>query len=73
VRRQKYFRSLCEVVGGRIVYTWTKDGAVVVVTPNGKTWVLGKGTLPQLKALNDKEVLCVWENEKQILASVVAL
>lgn len=63
-----------EVVGGRGIYTWTKDGAVVVATPGGKTWVLGKGrTQPQLKALNDTEVLCVWEEEKRILATVVAL
>jgi len=34
---------------------------------------LGKGSLPLLKALDNEHVVCVWENKKQILASVVEL
>ncbi len=34
---------------------------------------LGKGSLPLLKALNNEQVICVWEHEKQIQSSVIEL
>lgn len=34
---------------------------------------VGKGSSPVLKAINDKEVICVWENEKQIHSAVLEL
>lgn len=38
---------------------------------NGEKKVLGKGSQSVLKALDKDHVICVWENEKQIHASVV--
>ena len=58
--------------GGKNVYAWTENGEVVCVLPKGKK-VLGKGKLPVLKALDDKRVVCVWENEKQIHHTILAL
>jgi hypothetical protein len=58
---------------GKNIYTWAQDGDIVVLKPNGKLITLGKGTVPLVKSLNDKEVVCVWENEKQIHASIVEL
>ena len=35
--------------------------------------IVGKGSLPLVKALDSEHVVCVWENEKQILSAVVQL
>ncbi len=62
-----------ESVNGKNIYTWTNNGNVVVMKPQGQKRVLGKGSQPLLKALNNEHVICVWENEKQIHAQVLEL
>lgn len=65
--------STIENVNNKNVYAWTENGEVVFITPQGQKKILGKGSQPVLKALNNEHVICVWENEKQIHASVVEL
>ncbi len=55
------------------VYAWTENGNVIVKKSDGMKKSLGKGSLPLVKALNNDKVICVWENEKQIHASVLEL
>jgi hypothetical protein len=62
-----------ESVNGKSLYAWTENGEVVVISPNGQKKILGKGSQPVLKALDDEHVICVWENEKQIHASVLEM
>jgi hypothetical protein len=62
-----------ETVNGKNIYAWVENGEVVVLKPQGIKKVLGKGSLPVLKAVNDEQVLCVWENDKQIHKSVLEL
>jgi hypothetical protein len=62
-----------ETVNGKNVYAWTENGEVVLINPQGQKKVLGKGSQPIVKALNNEHVICVWENEKQIHASVLEL
>ena len=62
-----------EVVNGKKVYAWAENGNVVVMNPQGIKKDLGKGSLPLVKALNNEHVICIWENEQQIHASVVEL
>jgi hypothetical protein len=62
-----------ETVNGKNVYAWVENGEVVMVKPQGQKKVLGKGSQPVLKALNNEHVLCVWENEKQIHGSILEL
>ena len=62
-----------ETVHGKNVYAWIENGEVVVIKPKGQKKILGKGSQPVLKALNNEHVICVWENEKQIHASIVEL
>lgn len=62
-----------ETVNGKNVYAWTENGQVVIIKTQGQRKVLGKGSQPVLKALNNEHILCVWENEKQIHASVLDL
>jgi hypothetical protein len=60
-------------VNNKNVYAWTENGDVVLIKPQGQKKVLGKGSLPIVKALNNEYVICVWENDKQIHASVLEL
>lgn len=62
-----------ETVNGKNVYTWTENGEVVFIKQQGQKKVLGKGSQPVLQALNNEHVICIWENEKQIHASVIEL
>lgn len=62
-----------ETVNGKNVYAWTENGEVVIIKPKGRKVILGNGVQPVLKALNNGHILCVWENEKQIHASVLEL
>jgi hypothetical protein len=62
-----------ETVNDRNVYAWTENGDVIVLKPQGIKKNLGKGSLPLLKALNNEHVLCIWQHEKQIHASVLEL
>ena len=62
-----------ETVNGKNVFAWTENGEIVVIMSRGQKKVLGKGSQPVLKALNNEHVICVWENDKQILVSVIEL
>jgi hypothetical protein len=62
-----------ETVNGKNVYAWTENGEVVVIKPQGQKKILGKGSEPVLIALNNEHVICVWENENQIHASILEL
>lgn len=62
-----------ETINNKNIYAWTENGNVIVLKPGGIRINLGKGSLPLVKALNNERVICVWENEKQIHASVFTL
>ena len=62
-----------EIIGEKNIYAWTKRGKVVILKPRGIKEILGEGALPAIKAIDNKRVLCVWENEKQIHAATVEL
>lgn len=52
-------------VNDKNAYAWMENGDVMVAKPDGSKINLGKGQLPVIKATN-KNLLCVWENDKQI-------
>ncbi|MEP7252912.1 MAG: hypothetical protein ABI683_11055, partial [Ginsengibacter sp.] len=62
-----------ETAENKNIYAWTQNGEIVLADPHGKNKILGEGTGPILKALNDAQVLCIWENEKEVHAAVVEL
>ena len=62
-----------ETLNNQNIYAWSENGIVTVLRPDGLTTKLGKGSLPLLKAINEKHVICVWENEKQIRGAVLGL
>jgi len=62
-----------ETVNGKNIYASTENGAIVIIKPEGQKLILGKGSQPVLKALNNEQFICVWESEKQIHASVFKL
>lgn len=62
-----------ETVNNKNIYAWTENGDVILIKPQGQKKVLGKGSQPIVKALNNEHVICVWENDKQIHASIIEL
>lgn len=62
-----------ESLNGKNVYAWVEKGEVVVLKPQGIKTTLGKGQLPVLKAIDNDQVLCVWEQDKQIHSRLLDL
>ena len=62
-----------ELINGKPVYAWTQNGEMIITLPGGSRRNIGKGTLPQLKAINDQQLLCVWEKDKQIQSLILSL
>jgi hypothetical protein len=61
------------VVGNKNVYAWTENGEVVVVEPQGRKQPVGGGSEPQITALDDNHIICIWENDKKIHGAVLEL
>lgn len=59
--------------GNKNVYAWVQKGKVVCLLPGGKKQEIGEGNLPVLKMMNDKQVLCVWEQDKNIRSMLIEL
>ena len=55
------------------VFAWTENGEIVIIKPNGEKKLIGKGSQPVLKEIDDKHLLCLWENNKQIHGSILQL
>lgn len=55
------------------IYAWCNNGNVICELPNGAQRIIGKGMLPVLKPINDKEIICIWENDKQIEGYILHL
>lgn len=62
-----------ESLMNKSIYAWSENGIVTVLKPDGMIIQLGKGNLPLIKAINEKQVICVWENEKQICEALLEL
>jgi hypothetical protein len=62
-----------EMVNGKRIYAWIEKDSIVIQNQQGKKKIVGRGSIPVLKALDSSHVFCVWENDKHIYASVVAL
>jgi hypothetical protein len=62
-----------ETVNGKNIYAWTENGEVVVMKPQGMKTNLGKGQFPVIKAVSNGQILCVWENDKQIHKALLEL
>lgn len=62
-----------ESVNGKNVYAWVEKGDVVIMKQQGSKQNLGKGQLPVIKAINEDQFLCAWENNKQIHTALLRL
>jgi hypothetical protein len=60
-------------LAGKNCYAWSENGEVIILDPMGIKRKLGKGSQPQLQALNAKQGLCLWENERQVHAAIFSL
>ena len=62
-----------ESVNGKNILAWVEDGEIVILKPGGIKETIGDGSMPVLKAIDDHQVLCVWEKEKEIYSKIIAL
>lgn len=62
-----------EIINGKPIYAWTQNGDIIITLPGGSKKYIGKGSLPQLKAVNDNQLFCVWENDKQVKSVLLSL
>ena len=60
-----------ETLKGKNIYAWIENGEVVYINVQGEKKILGPGQQPIVKALDNGQVVCVWENQKQIHLSVI--
>ena len=62
-----------ETVQTNTVYAWGEKGNIMVKKNTGINSNIGKGSLPLLKAVDDKNVLCVWQTGDNIELRVITL
>ncbi len=62
-----------ETVGDKNVYAWSENGEIVVLDDKLQKRIIGKGSLPKLKALDEHHIICVWENDKKVHAAIIQL
>jgi hypothetical protein len=55
------------------IYAWSSDGNIICLLPGGSKHIVGQGSLPVLQSINDKEVLCIWQDDKQIQGCLLPL
>jgi hypothetical protein len=54
-------------------YAWSDSSKIKLLKPDGNIELLGSGMLPVLASINDNQIICAWEHEKEIHAAVVQL
>jgi len=62
-----------ETVNGKNIYAWNDNESVILLDEKGTKKIVGKGDLPTIKAIDNYHVICIWEKDKQIHASIVEL
>lgn len=60
-------------IGNNNFYAWSRNDTVEVLTPGNKKLALGRGFIPIIKPVDDEHIICVWENDKVLHASVVGM
>lgn len=63
--------SSMDIQDGKNVYSWIENGEVIISTAAGKKQSPGKGKQPVLKAISNDQLLCIWENDQQIHATII--
>jgi len=54
-------------------YAWVEKGEIVCLLPFAGKKKLGKGQSPVISSINDKQIICIWENEKKIYIETIDL
>lgn len=58
--------GVIENAGGKNIYAWNANGEIVCRVPGKGNQVLGKGSIPVLKKINNHMVLCAWDDGGKI-------
>ncbi len=62
-----------ENINDKNVYSWIENGNIVCLLPGGKKINVGAGTFPVLKAINENQLICVWQNNNNVYRKIISL
>ena len=62
-----------ETVNNKKVYAWVENGNIIFINAVGNKLQLGRGNLPVLKSIGNEQVICIWENEKEIHGAIIRI
>jgi hypothetical protein len=62
-----------ESTKGKEFYAWSEKGNVIILKNQMKKILVGVGSQPQIKSIEDGKIVCIWENQDQIHKAVVGL
>ena len=56
---------------GKQFFAWTENGDIVITDGSGTRKVLGKGSQPTIKILDQNRLICVYTKDEQVMATVL--
>jgi hypothetical protein len=62
-----------EKVGNENIYAWIEASHIVCLLPGTTKIKIGEGSFPVLKAINQKQVLCIWQFNNNIFSKLLSL
>lgn len=62
-----------ETIDSKNMFAWSHNSDIICLFPDGSKRQIGKGSLPVLKSMGNHQVICIWENDKQIQSLVMHL
>ena len=62
-----------EKVGNENVFAWIEANHIVCLLPGSTKIKIGEGTFPVLKAVDQKQVLCIWQFNNNIYSKLLSL
>lgn len=62
-----------EHAGAKNIYAWNDNGEIVFLVPGKGKQVLGKGSIPVLKKVNNHLVLCAWDDGGKVFIRRLSL
>ncbi|MCY7422252.1 MAG: glycoside hydrolase [Chitinophagaceae bacterium] len=62
---------IIDAISGKQYFAWIENGEIVITDEGGSKKVLGKGSQPSIKVIDQKHLVCVYTKDEQVMATVV--
>lgn len=64
---------IIDAASGKQFFAWTENGEIVVTDGGATKKVLGKGSQPTIKILDENHLVCVYTKDEQVMATLLKL